>query len=215
MKKNKILIALGFISTIGLSVLSGAVNAQLAPVIDGYITFDTDVITKTTVTNELKLVNNLCLELDEKNAITIDSAECFKSETMINASKVILPSNPKYIAENALIFFNFDSEYLPYQARKALDTYIENAPKDVMFRVEAAADFLGNREYNQLLSDRRARAIANYLLQKENVRVSAVIGLGETEAKLQKVCKQKNKDALISCVAEDRFGLVSIENSKK
>lgn len=213
MNKNKLLMALSLIGTFTTVSLPGIVNAQVKPVINGFVTYDTNVITSASVKNEMK-IKNLCLEVDEKNSITIESSECFKSNTTIKANRVIFPTNPKYVAENALIYFNFDSEHLPYQAKRALDAYIDNAPKDVMFRVEAAADFMGTQDYNQLLSERRARSIANYLLQKENVRVSAVVGLGEKEAKLQKVCKQKNKDAKIFCIAQDRFGLVSIETKK-
>lgn len=216
--KNSSLLTLSVVGILGLTSVNNIAQAQLAPVVggvldytssDGYVTSPTGKVVKTK--------DDLCVRTGSYDAGKTSHPDCNVTKMpVVKAERVILPTtSPEYIAESARIYFNFDSEFLPYHAKQALDTFLDNAPKGALLRVEAAADFLGSASYNQLLSERRAQAITNYLLQKENVRVGAVVGLGEKEAKLRKKCKQTNRGELISCVAEDRFGLVTIQSLDK
>ncbi len=84
-------------------------------------------------------------------------------------------------------------------------------------RVEGNTDFMGSEKYNQALSERRANAVANYLVQQgvPAEKISAV-GLGESQARMtatcqaevaklgKKVSKAKKRAALIACIEPDR-----------
>ena len=84
-------------------------------------------------------------------------------------------------------------------------------------RVEGHTDFMGSEQYNQALSERRANAVANYLVNQgvPAGKISAV-GLGESQAQMtatceaevsklgKKVSKAKKRAALIACIEPDR-----------
>lgn len=83
----------------------------------------------------------------------------------------VLPSQPGSAQEATLLMpvqFGFDSAVLTAQARTILDMVAE-AMKDPMLRgsrflLEGHADASGSWEYNQRLSQRRADAVAQYLM---------------------------------------------------
>ena len=76
---------------------------------------------------------------------------------------------------------------------------------------------MGSEQYNQALSERRANAVANYLVNQgvPAGKISAV-GLGESQAQMtatceaevsklgKKVSKAKKRAALIACIEPDR-----------
>lgn len=115
--------------------------------------------------------------------------------------------------------FGFDKDTLRPEAIATLnqlaarlsDVTVQSA------RVEGHTDFMGSEAYNQALSERRANAVANYLVNQgvPAGKISAV-GFGESQARMteqcqaevaklgKKVSKAKKRAALIQCIEPDR-----------
>ncbi len=114
--------------------------------------------------------------------------------------------------------FGFDKDMLRPEASAVLNELAQRlASADVeSVRVIGHTDFMGSEKYNQALSERRASAVANYLVQRgvPASKISAV-GAGESQAqktaecqaqvaKLGRVSAAKKRSALIACIEPDR-----------
>lgn len=82
------------------------------------------------------------------------------------------------------IYFDYDKSNIRADAVRVLDRMAETLAKypDITIRLEAHTDSRGTDEYNQRLSERRAKATLDYLVRKgiDKSRIEAV-GLGETQ----------------------------------
>ena len=74
------------------------------------------------------------------------------------------------VVSSSAIFFNFDSARLTDRAKasmQVLQETIANAPKDQVFTIVGHADAkTGSAEYNQKLSEKRAKAVYDYLVEQ-------------------------------------------------
>lgn len=107
-----------------------------------------------------------------------------------------------------VINFEFDSAKLKGESKSILDNLAQamNNPRlrDTLFRVEGHTDAKGTASYNQQLSERRAIAVAEYLLTAgvDRPRLSA-IGKGHTELLLpEKPLGMENRRVRITTLAE-------------
>ncbi len=66
------------------------------------------------------------------------------------------------------IFFDFDKYELLPESRIELDRWVEHLSKNPRLKIEIGGhtDNKGSKEYNQLLSENRARSVYNYLIEK-------------------------------------------------
>lgn len=88
----------------------------------------------------------------------------------------------------AAMLFGFDSAALTDDARAVIDERVQTlrgrARLTSKMRIEGHTDSVGPAEYNQRLSERRAQAVADYILSQA-YRLSAadieVVGMGETQ----------------------------------
>ncbi|QCI16256.1 OmpA family protein [Buchnera aphidicola] len=119
-------------------------------------------------------------------------------------------SNTKYSILNENINFSFNSSELKpnsYDKLDQLDADIKKMKlKNVSIILLGHADKIGNKEYNQKLSEDRAYSIKNYLasrgFSRENITVQ---GMGDSYPLTNQVCKDiENRSLLISCLAPDR-----------
>ena len=71
---------------------------------------------------------------------------------------------------SSAVFFNFDSARLLDRAKSQMQLIKENiaaAPKDQVFTIVGHADVkTGSAEYNQKLSEKRAKAVYDYLIEQ-------------------------------------------------
>jgi predicted Rdx family selenoprotein len=81
--------------------------------------------------------------------------------------KVIPDPEEEYYVLNS-VFFDFDNYSLSDSARREVDRIYEvmNRYPDLRLEVTGHTDARGNADYNLALSERRADAVANYLIQK-------------------------------------------------
>jgi OmpA-OmpF porin, OOP family len=83
------------------------------------------------------------------------------------------------------INFRFDSAVIPADAYEYLDTVgtVLHSEPDVSIVVEGHTDAKGSDVYNMKLSERRAKAVEAYLVQKHQIAISRIqaVGKGEME----------------------------------
>lgn len=116
----------------------------------------------------------------------------------------VMPPQPIRLASDAL--FDFDRAELKPAGRAKLDELVQqvrSASSVEDIRIVGYTDRIGNTEYNLALSTRRADAVRNYLVER-GVPVSAmqVEGRGSADPVVQ--CADKNRIALIACLAPNR-----------
>lgn len=122
--------------------------------------------------------------------------------------------------------FGFDKDALRPAAVETLNGLVArlNNSNVQSVRVEGHTDFMGSDAYNQALSERRAVAVANYLVSRgvPAAKIQAV-GLGESQAKMTASCeaqvaalgnvsRAKKREALIACIEPDRRVDVKIQS---
>ncbi len=86
------------------------------------------------------------------------------------ALRAELAKKKNSVVASTAVFFNFDSSRLTDRAKasmQVLQETIANAPKDQVFTIVGHADAkTGSAEYNQKLSEKRAEAVYNYLVEQ-------------------------------------------------
>lgn len=106
---------------------------------------------------------------------------------------------------SATELFAFDSAQLQSGQPKLDDiaALLNANPSVEQVVITGYTDRLGSPRYNQKLSERRAQAVKDYLVGKgvAATRLSAV-GKGEADAVVE--CQQKQRSALIACLAPNR-----------
>lgn len=116
--------------------------------------------------------------------------------------------------------FGFDQSTLQADGKHALDKLLsdlKNVNVDVV-RITGHTDRLGKEGYNNTLSNRRAEAVQNYLVQVGGLPASKVtaVGVGSSSPDTKPVdCKgNKATQALITCLRPDRRVEVEVTGSQ-
>jgi len=114
---------------------------------------------------------------------------------------------PEKLTFSADALFDFDSAALKPNGKIALDEFVrglEGVSYDVIV-AEGHADRIGNPDYNQRLSERRAESVKAYLVSK-GVSADRVFtqGKGETQPVTGSECNGKSGQALRACLQPDR-----------
>lgn len=120
---------------------------------------------------------------------------------------VAAPPAPRFekVTVSATELFDFDSA----EVRSAqpdleqLSTALKGSEEPKQVRIVGYTDRLGSEQYNQKLSERRAEAVKNYIVQKGvNGERLVTEGKGEQDAVVQ--CNDKNRQKLIECLQPNR-----------
>lgn len=140
--------------------------------------------------------------------------------------KIEDPKSPEYkrvkVSISAEVLFDFDKATLRETARDQLDPLATKLRQDSELRgvvVEGHTDPIGTVQYNQSLSERRANAVMNYLVNAgvPSEKLSAV-GKGKSEPSGQteqcKGRKFRNKVERNACYQPDRRVVLDIESVK-
>lgn len=115
------------------------------------------------------------------------------------------PAAPERIYVGADAFFGFNQAELTPQARTALDRVAEraDAAQEPNIRIVGHADQLGSEDYNFALSQRRAAAVHDYLLQ-QGVPATAVSVEARGESDPIVNCEGRQGESLIDCLQPNR-----------
>lgn len=127
------------------------------------------------------------------------------------------PETPKPITLSAEALFGFDKAVLTPTGKAAIDREVLSqlsavgALKTVM--VEGHTDRIGSQTHNQALSERRATAVKNHLVEKGvNADLIDVIGFGKTQPVPGISCPDSlGRTKLIECLAPHRRVVVRIQ----
>lgn len=119
-------------------------------------------------------------------------------------------SNKQYVELNENINFPFNSfelKPISYDKLEKIQYKIKNIKsKNIFIMLSGHADKIGNKQYNQKLSEDRAYSIKNYFtshgISQEKITIQ---GLGNEYPLTNQICKDiSSKPLLISCLAPDR-----------
>ena len=129
------------------------------------------------------------------------------------------PKKPAVINLATTGFFEFNRATLTNEAKGTLDKEVVAKLKDFgtirYIIVNGHADRLGSAQYNQKLSERRAEAVRAYLVSK-GADASQVETLGFGKTTPVKSCPdQKERKALIECLAPNRRVVVEIQGTPR
>lgn len=117
--------------------------------------------------------------------------------------------------EQRTVYFNFNKSTLTEEARQKLDyaaQVLKNSKDVKSARIVGHADRIGSAEYNEALSQRRARAVQDYLAKRGylNTSVAQVSWVGENQS-VTTCSEGESRKAQISCLQPDRRVEVQIE----
>ncbi len=124
---------------------------------------------------------------------------------------------PQKLTFSADALFDFDSDVLKPNGKVALDDFVrglEGVNYDVIVAV-GHADRIGNPDYNQRLSVRRAESVKAYLVSKgiDDNRIFTD-GKGETQPVTGDTCQGKSGAALKECLRPDRRVEVEVAGTR-
>jgi OOP family OmpA-OmpF porin len=110
---------------------------------------------------------------------------------------------------DATELFEFDSAVLSAGGMTKLDNLVSTAGDAAgTINVIGHADRIGTEEYNMGLSQRRAQAVADYLIGK-GVPASSISAMGRGESDPVVQCTDTNWKALVQCLAPNRRVVVT------
>ncbi len=129
------------------------------------------------------------------------------------------PAAPKPINLASTELFEFNKATLTSEARAKLDSEVIGKLKDMAsiryIIVNGHADRLGSPQYNQQLSEKRAEAVRAYLVSR-GVDASGIETLGFGKTLPVKSCPdQKDRKALIECLAPNRRVVVEVQGTPR
>jgi OOP family OmpA-OmpF porin len=135
------------------------------------------------------------------------------------APKPEAPKKPAVVNLASTELFEFNKAVLTPAARKKIDDEVIaklGGLREVRYIiVNGHADRLGSAQYNQRLSEKRADAVRAYLVSK-GVDAGKVETLGFGKTLPVKSCPdQKERKALIACLADNRRVVVEVQGTPR
>ena len=129
------------------------------------------------------------------------------------------PKKPAVVSFASTELFEFNKAVLTNDAKAKLDAEVIAKLKNVgqlrYIIVNGHADRMGSAQYNQRLSEKRAEAVRAYLVSK-GADASKVETLGFGKTNPVKSCPdQKQRKALIECLAPNRRVVVEIQGTPR
>ena len=127
---------------------------------------------------------------------------------------------PERVSFSAESLFGFDQEQIRPEGQRDLDTFTQTlqGTRYETIRITGHTDRLGTSEYNQRLSERRAMAVKNYLVNARSLDPSRItaIGLGEAQpvTRAEDCVGSRRTAALVTCLQPDRRVDVEVTGSR-
>ncbi len=128
----------------------------------------------------------------------------------------VAPPKPRTVSMSANDLFDFNSAVLKPKGRAHLDQAVVQPAKSMqalrIVKVGGHTDRLGNPQYNQALSEKRAASVKSYLVS-QGIEGAKIETTGYGESQPVATCEQKNRKALIECLAPNRRVVVEMEGN--
>ncbi|MBP6116360.1 OmpA family protein [Neisseriaceae bacterium CLB008] len=169
-------------------------------------------------------------DLTEDSVVRNSYGECWENtylnksvDGLVECGDAVAAVAPQYVDEtvrlSANFLFGFDRATLRNEALETLNPLVQRLRNTEVesVRVQGHTDFMGADAYNQKLSEERANAVRNYLVNN-GVPAEKVVaeGFGKTQAKMTEQCKAevaklgskvsaaKKRQVQIDCIEPDR-----------
>lgn len=141
------------------------------------------------------------------------------SDIQIGQGSAPAPKKPAVINLASTELFEFNKATLTDAAKKTLDAEVVAKLHEFgqirYINVNGHADRLGSAQYNQKLSEKRAEAVRAYLVSKgADASHVETFGFGKT-APVKSCPDQKQRQALIECLAPNRRVQVEIQGTPR
>lgn len=153
---------------------------------EGYLTTSEDWMVDVTEEAFIKMVK----EMPEDGLISDTNSNTEESEPSTGVAGLSYGDNLLTALGLSSIYFDFDSAQLTTEAKESLKSviqYISEHP-ELNILVQSHTDAIGPKGYNQLLSERRAKATFNFLVQN-GVNPTRLRKEGRGETKLVNACE--------------------------
>jgi OOP family OmpA-OmpF porin len=128
------------------------------------------------------------------------------------------PKAPAVINLAAGSLFDFNKSVLNSKGKAAIDSEVIAKLKDMgdikYINVNGHTDRLGTAQYNQKLSEARAESVKAYLVSR-GVEANKIETYGYGKTMPVKSCDQKDRKALIECLAPNRRVVVEIQGTAR
>jgi len=129
------------------------------------------------------------------------------------------PKKPAVLTVTSTELFEFNKAVLNVDAKAKLDKEVVARAKDYanisLVHVDGHADRLGSPQYNQRLSEKRAGAVAAYLVSK-GFEPAKIETLGSGKTNPVKSCPdQKDRKSLIECLSPNRRVVVEVKGTPR
>lgn len=138
-------------------------------------------------------------------AAVVIVAGCTSAKTLPERAEAAPTKVQKEVVLDATTLFAFDKAELTSEGRAALDELVRKAGAEAAGRINVTGhtDRIGPDEYNMGLSQRRADAVAAYMVRK-GVREASITthARGESEPVVQ--CEDQRWNELVECLAPNR-----------
>jgi len=150
------------------------------------------------------------------NVVKTGSDLCLRTTSWTSASAVkgcdpvAKPRVPVVAVIDSGVLFAFDSSVLTKAGQEALNTLVKQIKPSNTVSIVGHTDRIGAAQYNQSLSDARARSVAAYLSSRVKANY-AVNGVGSTRPTGKTTqCTGAVNQQLIDCLAPDRRVVITI-----
>ncbi len=126
---------------------------------------------------------------------------------------------PKPITLSSDHLFAFGKSTLSPEAKRDIDTEViaklRQAGTIRFINVSGHTDRIGSQTYNQQLSEKRAEAVKSYLVSQgiDGSKIETY-GFGKTQP-IKHGCNQKNRKALIECLAPNRRVVIEFQGTPR
>ena len=131
----------------------------------------------------------------------------------VEPARLDSPSRAEPIRISMNTLFDFDSAVLRADAGPALDALAKQLTQSNYQKVDVVghADRMGPGKYNQKLSEQRAEAVRDYLLERglDGTKLTA-FGVGNTEPLTGKECRGLRGKPLVYCLQRDRYTEITV-----
>jgi OOP family OmpA-OmpF porin len=172
-----------------LSSITVLASAQSTP---GYVTDSSGKVVKTG--------SDLCLR----------TSSWTPASAVKGCDPVAEPRVPVVAVIDAGVLFAFDSSVLTKSGQEALNALVKQIKPSNTVSIVGHTDRIGAAQYNQSLSDARARSVAAYLSSKAKANY-AVSGVGSSRPSGKTAqCTGPVNQKLIDCLAPDRRVVITI-----
>ncbi|HKO78429.1 MAG TPA: OmpA family protein, partial [Flavobacterium sp.] len=133
------------------------------------------------------------LAADKKNAAIAEAKKKEKAAAIVAAEKDVVKDKDRLIIKTEPIYFDYDLWYIRKDSKKILNRVVElmNKYPEMVVEIGSHTDNRGNTKYNADLSQNRADATRNYILE-QGISKNRILAKGYGESV-----------PIIKCIPED------------